>query len=330
MGGSITSIPQSAAALVDDETLEFSNSKIRLKNSILLENQKQEFAILELQKYASLASQTPYTLLRDIFTDSNGYNNTVASNTAYYHVARMEFARTSGTTNNAHAQSQGSADAGTTNYVGIVVTCNTTSVVYSVTKVASSTATDVRIYDSSNNLIGSATYSGAVAVFATPLTLQSGTKYYIANTKSGTWTHYNGGGVTSTYSMGNFTLRGDVQGTPPLTATESPSTYFIRDIVSIQSFTENSSKTVTVTVPTMPEVVAYELLTIDGLRQTGDSITFALSNGVDTDSGKSPESLYSWTYTTPPTTLIITLANNNASPLPYYPSIKGYVLRLLR
>ena len=149
---------------------------------IALEN---SLAILEIQAADAITAGTSAEMVRDIFSDSNGYLNTLntGSTTANFSVNKY-INETTTDTADAHGETL-SPTASQTAKNGFKIETNFACSAVSITKHATCDATTAYILDSGLAVLATATFSGNTATFSTPYSLADATTYYVALDKGG-------------------------------------------------------------------------------------------------------------------------------------------------
>lgn len=163
-------------------------SDIEQLNQMITEN---SLSILEIQASDTITSDTSGFMVRDVFSDSGGYLNTIdTTNTTALYVSTNEYINAGEVTRN-ETTDTGYVTQAETSYQGIALIGYENCAVKSITKSASSTATNVYVLNASFTQLGTATYSGNTATFSAPVSLTgSGTEvYYIVNWKNGGYTN---------------------------------------------------------------------------------------------------------------------------------------------
>jgi len=128
--------------------------------------------------------------LIDKFLDSTGQNNTVdtGNTTGLYNIANKYYGCSTSATGASLDQTTNATQAGTssgTTQWGMQGTTNLDCFCISITKHANCTATKGKIYDTSGNLLATATFSGNVATFSSPYYLVAGVVYRFICDKDG-------------------------------------------------------------------------------------------------------------------------------------------------
>ena len=197
-GGGGTS-PQQSALLNN-------SSQIMIQNAInILKNNKND----------SISDPTYKNIIKDLFSDSDGYNNTIdtGNTTAIFNSTSKVYdnglaSSSNASTGNTLTESIG---GGQDWMKGAKVTLASEKIIISVTKSASSNATNVQVYndESSNHPTGSignysATYVGNVATFSSPITLPAGTYAFLNSNGGGIWAGF--GDTTPTLPVNDADL----------------------------------------------------------------------------------------------------------------------------
>lgn len=134
----------------------------------------------------------------DVFSDADGASNTIdtGNTTAIFNTNKYSNLTVGSSTDEAHGYSEGSTHSGADDYFGAGIEPNQNLKLIDVTKETNCTATTCFVYDTSDNLLGSATFSGNTATFSEYILLSSGVRYYIVAGISGsTHTRRYGGGT---------------------------------------------------------------------------------------------------------------------------------------
>lgn len=156
----------------------------------VLEDQmiRQSIGILKLEANATLTTQDYTNIFLDVFSDANAYDNTVDTETTTATFQTNKYQNTIGasaeTTAHGIAYASQDVDSGTH---GLLITVNNACAITSVTKYTQCTGTRCTIsnYATPSTLMGTATFSGDVATFTTPVALTVGQTYDIAVDNSG-------------------------------------------------------------------------------------------------------------------------------------------------
>lgn len=235
-----------------------------------------ELEIIELQANAAVTPLDHDNLVSETFSDTDGYNDLVnTGNTDATHMGDRYG------NSNAVALAHGvTYDTGgsVTNYRGARVTPNVPLAIKSVTKHSTSAATSCIIYDSSDNNIGSASFSGDVATFAAAVVLEKGSSYRIV-------VYAGGAGYTERYKTGGVPVSGtylDWDGGTHGAAGSWNDDNFMRCVLSVTCEDQSGGTVIEIDLPTISgEVTDTELVVNDDdTRETGDSITYDIE---DTD-----------------------------------------------
>ena len=194
--------------------------------------------ILDITAQSTLTEGINANFERDIYSDSTGYLNTIdaGNTTADFLSSTSDYF--SGANNGWIAEdtrAHGITMANTTSASGkkgFVVTTNSACYVQKITKHASSNVTKGYILNTSDEVLAQATFSGNDATFSTPLSLATGTTYYIVADADGSsiTRSYGGGGYPITTS--EFTWIQYYNGSPSGTGESW-------DIVSVTTATED-------------------------------------------------------------------------------------------
>ena len=154
-------------------------------NRILLEE-----ALASL-KIAQTAGQTSFqsfrNILVDVFSSATGFLNTinVASSTGFYDSVNKLYKNYGVTATNATGLTPTNFTAGDTAKSGVKITATANDVISKVTKFTSSTSTIAYVLDATKAVLGQATFVGDVATFSTPISIVSGSSYYVVTDNGG-------------------------------------------------------------------------------------------------------------------------------------------------
>jgi hypothetical protein len=155
----------------------------------------QNIDILRCLAAASLSISDYSTMFCDIFSDSNGYSNTLdtGNTTALYDSGSKKYSN-SGTTsqNQAHGVAiDASGNIGSSEHSGVRIYVNSACTLKKVYVRSNVTASTCRLRDDSNNDIATASISGGEATFSQ--SLSASTYYRIVFTQTAGWVHYTHG-----------------------------------------------------------------------------------------------------------------------------------------
>lgn len=171
----------------------------------------QNIDILRALANGSLAISDYTTMFCDIFSDNNGYSNTIdtGNTTGAYNGTSKKYNNGTGsvTTDQAHNAAFNESGGRGGAKCGAKITMGTVGgTLNSITKSGSSGVTKGYLLDSSKSVIATADFSGNTATFGSPPTLSANTTYYFAsdNNGSGFTGHWRSNGtnmypITSTY-----------------------------------------------------------------------------------------------------------------------------------
>lgn len=148
---------------------------------------RNSIAILQLKAAASAAAPDYDSIICDITSDADGYDNTIntANTTAFFHTNTYKNLLLSGTgLSSAHSLS---ITATSTKSVkcGFKIKPTNDCVLNSVVKNAGTDATKCYLHTGGGALIGSADFSGNTATFSTPLRMTAGASYQLSVDKAG-------------------------------------------------------------------------------------------------------------------------------------------------
>ena len=156
----------------------------------------------------------------DIITDADGSDNTIdtANTTALFNVSKYENRIIGGATTD-HIWTNSFSQTGNWAHMGgMRFSSSTDTNLYSVTKQTSNTCTTVALRSTSGGAnIATATYTGNVATFSTPVAITASTNYWVVHTETGTQHTYQGSGSSFPTTSNGVTF--DL-GLNPTTGTE--------------------------------------------------------------------------------------------------------------
>lgn len=324
---------------VDNEYIVLdSNEKITLGEDYqkdLVNSRKEisehEIEIIELQANASVTPNDHDTLISDTFSDSNGYENSVDIGNSDTTFDTNKYKRENESrSDNSHGE--GFASSGNfSGYAGFKVVANKNCLIYSVTKNSGCTADTAYIFDSFGSLLSSGSFSGDIAVLDTPVEISNGSTYYVAtkNDDDSTYTQIYGGTSNFPFEFTDINFTAYIDGTDP-TSWNNEDTSYKKNIVTITTQDFPQSKTTKINLPTISgTVIATQLILNCPERETGDSITYNLSDGSNEDSGLAEETKNDITNLIDnPTNISINLNPKGNNATDGYPSVKSYCLKL--
>lgn len=146
----------------------------------ILEN---TLAILEIFAADTLTPETSATMVRDVFSDSGGYLNTIDTGNTTGAFSTDKYQNTVDTTDTCSGDGAG-ADS-PTGYSGMQISATNTCTLITVTKKSTCTADRCYLLNASKTPIGSAVaFSGDIATFSANNTLTASTTYYLAVKKN--------------------------------------------------------------------------------------------------------------------------------------------------
>ena len=333
MGINTTVIPSRIDASATDGEYVTTNDddKLTLGSEFFKQQAETEIEIIELQANASVTPIDHDTLVSDTFSDTTGYENTVntGNTTAVFDTNKYERNNSDGTeTEIADGLTVSGSDF--TEKIGWLFTPSTDLIISKVQVNSVSNDDTVGIYSSDlSSTLGEATIVGVEGTFSTPISLTSGTEYFIAS------------------SMGDNsgrTVSRSVYAAPHVFAgvgTYSSSKYYsgseyITDTTNargIRGFTQaglTPDAVIELDLPSLSgTVIATELVLNDPNRETGDAIVYDVTDGTNTDSSLDvAEKNDLSSLTANPTKIKIHLNGKATDPTSGTPSVKTYALKL--
>ena len=239
--------------------------------------------IVELQANAGVTPLDHDNLISETFSDADGFNDLVNTGNTNATFDTNKYKRVAVTTETLAALTTTDTPF-TTKQMGIKLYADSSFSIYSVTKGSLNTTTKCYIKETDGTIIGTATFSGDIATFASPIALTSGEYYYIVtDSEGGSYQAHYAGGVSfplnKTY--GDVTESGYYLG-------GSWTNEGIGVLRSISAYSVaaggSSNKVIEIDLPTIDgDVVASELILNCPDRESGDDIKYNL---IDTDTSE--------------------------------------------
>lgn len=351
MGINTTVIPSriDASATDGEYITTTSEEKLTLGDEFFKQQAQTEIEIVELQANASVTPIDHDTLLSDTFSDSTGYEDSVntGNTTATFDTNKYKRVNDASdgevdsyldaTQDSGVGSSTANLEMGTTftssesfDLVKMNLrlrafgspTGNMTANIYTLngsnepdTLLATSDSVDI------STLTGS--YAWVEFAFSTPISLTATNQYYVVIEDIPTdasnyvqWASNNGGTVGEYIARLNVTtwvIISDKQ----------------RSYQTFEAPRTNSTKVVEIDLPTLSgTVLATELVLNDLDRETGDNITYDVTDGVTTDSGFGLDEKNDTTLASNPTKIKINLVPKTTGATTGKPAVKTYCLKL--
>lgn len=244
--------------------------------------------VLYLTADAALANPDYSAMFGDVFSDSGGFNNTIntGSTTAMF---STDVYTNAGTQSDAHGVTF-DASGSTTDQTGFKINTNNACNLISVTKSPTCTATKAKIYSGqpTTGLIDTATFSGDVATFSSPVALTDETDYHVVVDKDGasyTW-HADTSVAGYPYTATNLDFTGSWHNGADTTTAFS--------IVSLQTSGTPANKVVVTNEITLDDnAVSYMVVALNKSTAGTGSITYDVTFGAGApQTGKQLNTLY--------------------------------------
>jgi hypothetical protein len=328
----------SGGAIVDEETIELNEQgEVELAEDLLEDIFNYKLEIIEIQANATLTPIDHDTTISDTFSDSDGYNDTVDTGNTTASFSTNKYARTNSSDDNADLpDSTGVTGNEYSVKAGVYLSPATSTQIRSVVKQTNSTDTIAYVYertgDTIGTLLGSATFIGDTASFSTPISVSSGSDYFVLTDKGGS-TRYVANGIASGFPYDSDGL--NVTANYHLVNRNSQ-TNANQGIVSISygDAAIETSKVIRLDLPPISGTVTHTQLVLnDPDRETGDNITYSL---IDTDTTEQTgleidEKNIITTVDGAKLSggqLEIQLVPNDTNPTNGYPSVQTYCLKI--
>ena len=259
-----------------DDKLKISNDGSSFQNITGLEEKevlqlaKQEAELIKIISGQSSPINISLSgMLRDYFSDNNGFLNTVnlGNTTASYDGANKKYTRDSLDTE-VHSIVLNGTDS-TSGYTGFKITANMNCKLIAINKKSADQSPTGYLLNSSLGIIASVSFSGTKATFATPQNLTSGTTYYVV-----------GGGSSrncAAYTSGSLPQNtGAITWVTGYLGGFGEATSYSETVESLDLELEDT-RIVEINIPSFSGTVIKTLLFSENLdRETGDDIKYKL------------------------------------------------------
>lgn len=146
---------------------------------------QQDIKILELKAAGSAAAGTYETMFLDIFSDADGYSNTIAAGSTTAIFSTNKYVNGGTLATDALQTDSWDGTSSNTNSRGAKIYAKANCTLVSVLKAATCTATRARLFTSAGVLLSTASFSGNTATFTTGNTLTATSSYYLEADNSG-------------------------------------------------------------------------------------------------------------------------------------------------
>lgn len=327
MGSETTVIP--TIIVGDGETIEQnSDGEIAVKKtyqeSLAQSIAEAEIEIIQIQAALTYTPIDHDSLISDTMSDTNGYENSVdTANTTARWTGALVYARQSANGTQATGKTLSSSGA-VTESQGYRFTAIGNWSIVSATKHASCTATRCRLFTDAGAVLGTASFSGTTATFSSPIALTNNTVYRIEADNSGaSYTRQylaSAGYVFATTGM-QFT-----SGSSNQAGTSDTNAY---NLVSFDAQGNTNTQVVKANLGTITGIVsAVQLVLNCPNRETGDNVTFDITDGTTTLTNQVVGQKITWTGSSNPSSININLVPKSPTYTDGTPSIKTYALKI--